>query len=80
MIECEQFLNLGLLVNNFFLGRVTQGQFKNDYGGFQQYALGTASTVAKVDNVSLFSRGIAHPFVRYLPTFRTMKLLLCLSP
>ena len=64
----------------FLLGRVTQGEYRNDYAGFQQYALAYASTVAKVSSVPLFSRGIANASLRFLPTFRTMKLLLCLSP
>ena len=59
--------------NNLFSWRVTQGQFKNDYGGFQQYALAIASTVANVDYVPLFSWRNAHTSVRFLPTFRMMK-------
>ena len=68
----------------FFLQRLTQGQFGNNYGGFQQYTLATASSVAKVDHtIPLLFWGIAHTLVllfRFLPTFRTMKLLLCLRP
>ena len=54
-----------------------QGQLENDYAGFQQYTKAIASTVAKVlDHIPVFFWGIlVHNFVRFLPTFRMMKLL-----
>ena len=65
---------------NVILERVVPGQFENDYGGFQQYTKAIASTVAKVNHFPIFFWGIsANASVRFLPTFRTMKLLLCPS-
>ena len=44
-----------LITHHLSLKRVVQGDIKNEYAGFQQYALGIAASVAKVDHVfSLF--------------------------
>ena len=58
--------------------RVFQGRFKNEYTGFQQYALGVAAVVAKVRSLLEYSLILIF-CLRFLPTFPTMKPLPCLS-
>ena len=67
-------------LNCFFSSpkRFVQGQLENHFGGYQEYTKAIASTVAKVNHIRIFLREIAHTDVRFLPTFRTMRLLLCL--
>ena len=68
-------------LNCFFFSpkRFVQGQLENHFGGYQEYTKAIASTVAKVEHIRIILREIAYTVViRFLPTFRTMRPLLCL--
>jgi len=52
-----------LIAHHYHLKSVLQARFKNDYAGFQQYALGVAATVAKVNHVHSFLSNCSYCYV-----------------